>query len=197
MPLPRFLLIFTRTDCRALRSGMAYLHENWVIHRDLKTSNILYTNRGELKLCDFGLARQVGRVVAQPLKLASVLGAQPSWPVCWLSSLHGKWPWERQCPGSLLLALGAAEPWQLAPGPAAVCSKHPLPPHAVRLAAAPIHAHGGHPVVPRPRAAAGGPQVLHCCGCVEHWLHHGGASQVGGGRVVFGLEVWEQPAWCQ
>lgn len=39
---------------------MAYLHENWVIHRDLKTSNILYTNRGELKLCDFGLARQVG-----------------------------------------------------------------------------------------------------------------------------------------
>ncbi len=43
-------------------SGMAYLHENWVIHRDLKTSNILYTNRGELKLCDFGLARQVGRM---------------------------------------------------------------------------------------------------------------------------------------
>lgn len=39
---------------------MAYLHDNWVLHRDLKTSNILYTNRGELKLCDFGLARQVG-----------------------------------------------------------------------------------------------------------------------------------------
>jgi cell division cycle 2-like protein len=38
---------------------MAYLHDNWVLHRDLKTSNILYTNRGELKLCDFGLARQV------------------------------------------------------------------------------------------------------------------------------------------
>ena len=42
------------------RSGMAYLHDSWVLHRDLKTSNILYTNRGELKLCDFGLARQVG-----------------------------------------------------------------------------------------------------------------------------------------
>ena len=38
---------------------MAYLHEQWVLHRDLKTSNILYTNRGELKICDFGLARQV------------------------------------------------------------------------------------------------------------------------------------------
>jgi cell division cycle 2-like len=49
---------------RQLLSGVAYLHENWVLHRDLKTSNILYTNRGQLKLCDFGLARQYG----SPLK---------------------------------------------------------------------------------------------------------------------------------
>lgn len=47
-----------------LLSGVAYLHHNWVIHRDLKTSNILYTNRGQLKICDFGLARQYG----EPLK---------------------------------------------------------------------------------------------------------------------------------
>ena len=26
-------------------SGMAYMHDHWVLHRDLKTSNILYTNR--------------------------------------------------------------------------------------------------------------------------------------------------------
>ncbi len=43
-----------------LLSGMHYLHENWVLHRDLKTSNILYSNKGELKICDFGLARQYG-----------------------------------------------------------------------------------------------------------------------------------------
>ncbi|KAG2494353.1 hypothetical protein HYH03_007410 [Edaphochlamys debaryana] len=51
-------------------SGMEYLHENWVIHRDLKTSNILYNNRGELKICDFGLARQYGsplRPYTQPV----------------------------------------------------------------------------------------------------------------------------------
>mmetsp|Transcript_10553 Transcript_10553/g.20863 ORF Transcript_10553/g.20863 Transcript_10553/m.20863 type:complete len:530 (-) Transcript_10553:1157-2746(-) len=40
-----------------LLAGVAYLHENWVIHRDLKTANILYTNKGQLKICDFGLAR--------------------------------------------------------------------------------------------------------------------------------------------
>ena len=43
-----------------LLEGVAYLHHSWVIHRDLKTSNLLYNNRGELKICDFGLARQFG-----------------------------------------------------------------------------------------------------------------------------------------
>jgi DNA helicase TIP49 (TBP-interacting protein) len=32
-----------------LLAGVAFLHDNWVLHRDLKTSNILYSNRGELK----------------------------------------------------------------------------------------------------------------------------------------------------
>ncbi|GJP49655.1 hypothetical protein CLOM_g8838 [Closterium sp. NIES-68] len=43
-----------------LLSGVAYMHDNWVLHRDLKTSNLLLNNRGELKICDFGLARQYG-----------------------------------------------------------------------------------------------------------------------------------------
>jgi serine/threonine protein kinase len=30
---------------RQLLSGVAFLHENWVIHRDLKTSNLLLNNR--------------------------------------------------------------------------------------------------------------------------------------------------------
>ncbi|KAJ0969127.1 hypothetical protein J5N97_022004 [Dioscorea zingiberensis] len=47
-----------------LLEGVKYLHDNWVLHRDLKTSNLLMNNRGELKICDFGLARQYG----SPLK---------------------------------------------------------------------------------------------------------------------------------
>ncbi|KAG1331332.1 cyclin-dependent kinase G-2 [Cocos nucifera] len=47
-----------------LLEGVKYLHDNWVLHRDLKTSNLLLNNRGELKICDFGLSRQYG----SPLK---------------------------------------------------------------------------------------------------------------------------------
>uniref|UniRef100_A0A5B7C2U0 cyclin-dependent kinase n=1 Tax=Davidia involucrata TaxID=16924 RepID=A0A5B7C2U0_DAVIN len=43
-----------------LLEGVRYLHDNWVLHRDLKTSNLLLNNRGELKICDFGLSRQYG-----------------------------------------------------------------------------------------------------------------------------------------
>lgn len=43
-----------------LTSGVAYLHDNWILHRDLKTSNLLLNNRGQLKIADFGMARYVG-----------------------------------------------------------------------------------------------------------------------------------------
>jgi cell division cycle 2-like len=44
--------------------GMDYLHSNWFLHRDLKTSNLLLSNKGILKIADFGLARHFGN----PLK---------------------------------------------------------------------------------------------------------------------------------
>ncbi|KAL6899360.1 hypothetical protein ACP4OV_006018 [Aristida adscensionis] len=46
-----------------LLEGVKYLHDNWVLHRDLKTSNLLLNNRGELKICDFGLSRQYGSLL--------------------------------------------------------------------------------------------------------------------------------------
>ena len=55
---PRFTIPEVKALMIQLFSGIAYLHENWILHRDLKMTNILVTNSGELKICDFGLARQ-------------------------------------------------------------------------------------------------------------------------------------------
>ena len=49
-----------------LFSALAYLHEHYIIHRDIKTSNLLYNDKGELKLCDFGMARRIGSPVTTP-----------------------------------------------------------------------------------------------------------------------------------
>ncbi|CAJ2506057.1 Uu.00g001870.m01.CDS01 [Anthostomella pinea] len=59
MPEP-FLASEVKTLLRQLASGVAYLHDHWVLHRDLKTSNLLLNNRGTLKIADFGMARYVG-----------------------------------------------------------------------------------------------------------------------------------------
>jgi serine/threonine protein kinase len=40
-----------------LLKGVHYMHMNKIVHRDLKSSNLLINRRGELKIADLGLAR--------------------------------------------------------------------------------------------------------------------------------------------
>ncbi|XP_015775023.1 PREDICTED: cyclin-dependent kinase 11B-like [Acropora digitifera] len=47
-----------------LLRAVAHLHDNWILHRDIKASNLLLSNKGILKVGDFGLAREYG----SPLK---------------------------------------------------------------------------------------------------------------------------------
>jgi cyclin-dependent kinase 10 len=49
-----------------LFNGLQYLHKNFIVHRDLKVSNLLLTDKGQLKIADFGLARKYD-IPAKPM----------------------------------------------------------------------------------------------------------------------------------
>lgn len=44
-----------------LLKGLAYMHSLNVVHRDVKPENLLISDKKELKICDFGFARQLRR----------------------------------------------------------------------------------------------------------------------------------------
>ncbi|XP_048871905.1 mitogen-activated protein kinase kinase kinase 19 isoform X2 [Brienomyrus brachyistius] len=77
-PLPeRVLALYTLQ----ILQGVAYLHANRVIHRDLKGNNVMLMPTGIIKLIDFGCARRVSQLThstdrSEPLK--SVHGT-PYW----------------------------------------------------------------------------------------------------------------------
>ena len=55
----RFTLPEIKKIMQMLLNALYFLHFNNILHRDMKTSNILMSKSGVLKLTDFGLARAV------------------------------------------------------------------------------------------------------------------------------------------
>ena len=72
MPTP-FLASEIKTLLLQLLSAIALCHDNWIVHRDLKTSNLLMNNRGQIKVADFGLARTFGDPLGDMTQLVVTL----------------------------------------------------------------------------------------------------------------------------
>lgn len=56
----------TRRYTRQILQGLRFLHENKVVHRDIKGSNILVDDKGVVKLADFGASQPMASLETDP-----------------------------------------------------------------------------------------------------------------------------------
>lgn len=61
---------------RELLVAVAHIHQEGIIHRDIKAANVLITTQGQLRLCDFGVAAETS--ITERKKRTTIVGT-PYW----------------------------------------------------------------------------------------------------------------------
>lgn len=67
-----------RQFVRQILTGLNYLHEREIIHRDIKGGNILVDNKGVIKISDFGISKKVDSNMLSMHESVSKAGHRPS-----------------------------------------------------------------------------------------------------------------------